>query len=303
MSSDDESAESFHSCESDSDAEIDNYDLKDLYDLHQEQLESLKSLRDKIKWIYWINKINWFNKGRYAVLDQLYLLISDWKGRLPDLRDIFFKREIEFLLMDCINFTSEGARDNRGQLFIEFVARSGYKDEPDFDKNGNSLLRRTTPLHNAVTKLSNYRKRGVVRELFKIYDRFNVNYTDKSGFTHLHVACCYGFDDIAEKFLDHGHNPNCLNEDGDSPLNAAIDGRSKEVVSLLLRNGANPNLANKEGFTPLHIFSWGYKVGELWEFEPPPLLLPIGPAPFTPSTSQNQEWGYPSPLPPGVGGR
>uniref|UniRef100_A0ABD2WE50 Uncharacterized protein n=1 Tax=Trichogramma kaykai TaxID=54128 RepID=A0ABD2WE50_9HYME len=161
--------------------------------------------------------LDWFNKERHHHLDQLYSLISEWRGQLPNLRDIFPKKKIEFLLTESIKCMYENPHDDRGQRFIEFVARSGYKDEPDVDENGKQLPRRTTALHRVKMSLDS-RGRDAARELFKIYNRFDVNYTNESGLTHLHVACRYGFDDIVEKFFELGQNPECpVDVKGNSP--------------------------------------------------------------------------------------
>ncbi|CAB0043268.1 unnamed protein product, partial [Trichogramma brassicae] len=140
----------------------------------------------------------------------------------------------------------------KGQIIIEFLARSGYKDEPDVDEDGKPSSRRTTPIHRAVKK----RYHRLVDGLFKIYNRFDVNYTDESGFTHLHAACQYGCEDAVTKFLELGQDFHCLvPETGDSPLHLAARYDHKEVMECLLRSGANPNLANRDKWTPLHTIS------------------------------------------------
>ncbi|CAB0041449.1 unnamed protein product [Trichogramma brassicae] len=133
-----------------------------------------------------------------------------------DLRDVFRREEIECLLSDsvCMN-SADTYICAKKEVFVGFVARSGYKDEPDVDEDGRLLLPRTTPLHRAASS-SNYRSppnlQSTVRELFKIYVRLDVNYTDEKGLTHFHVACRYGCDEIVEKFLRLGRDPNYLVE-------------------------------------------------------------------------------------------
>ncbi|CAB0031723.1 unnamed protein product [Trichogramma brassicae] len=143
---------------------------------------------------------------------------------------------------------STAEHNHRGDRFIDFVARSGYRDEPDLDENGKPLFRRRTALHR--TKACEL---DVVKNLFKIYHRYDVNYTDEYGMTHFHVACEYGCDEIVKKFLELGQDPNCFAQRSvDPPLHLALQYKQEHVVKLLLINGANPNMFNKDRFTPLH---------------------------------------------------
>uniref|UniRef100_A0ABD2XNV3 Uncharacterized protein n=1 Tax=Trichogramma kaykai TaxID=54128 RepID=A0ABD2XNV3_9HYME len=145
-------------------------------------------------------------------------------------------------------------RVNEGELIIKFVARSGYEDEPEVDEDGKPLLQCTTAVHHTLGCMPCYRK-PAISELFKIYEcRLDANYSDESGVTHFHVACMLGCDDVVEKFLELGQDPNCLvPETGNSSLHWALKHERKKVVELLLRSGANTNLADVDGLTPLHV--------------------------------------------------
>uniref|UniRef100_A0ABD2XEU7 Uncharacterized protein n=1 Tax=Trichogramma kaykai TaxID=54128 RepID=A0ABD2XEU7_9HYME len=252
MSSDDEYVESFYSCESGSDDEIDDYDFKNLDDLLEKQCGSLKSLRKKLNWIY-------SDKGRYALLDQLYPVISDWKGQFPNLRDIFFSQEIEYLLTYSVKYTKEFVSNKTvGEAFIEFVARTGYKDELEIDDDDDELpLYCTTPLHHAA-RLFDYQESGTIRNLFEIYNRFDVNYIN-DGYTHFHVACKFGCNNVVEKFLELGQDLNCFEHvTGNSPLHFALAHDHKQVATMLLIRGADPNLSNNKGWTSLHFVCNGH---------------------------------------------
>ncbi|XP_023317975.1 uncharacterized protein LOC111694353 [Trichogramma pretiosum] len=160
------------------------------------KLEKLKRLRESCHWK--------FENHGYQFLNELKLLIRDWREQLPNLHDIFTKQEIDWILMASIKWSS------RSEEIVEFVARGGYKDEPDLSKDGKPLLHRTTPVHQIDECNSRTSKSVVLRKLFEIYDKFHLNYTDELGYTHFHVACKYGLHDVAEKFLEFGQDPNCL---------------------------------------------------------------------------------------------
>uniref|UniRef100_A0ABD2W1T2 Uncharacterized protein n=1 Tax=Trichogramma kaykai TaxID=54128 RepID=A0ABD2W1T2_9HYME len=201
-------------------------------------LEKLKSLRENSNYGVKEERVNLFL--------QLNDLFRQWKDQLPNLGEIFKRVEIDWLLTVSVS-------DNRyGEQFIKFVAMCGYEDKPDVDKNGKPLLCRTTPIHYAArSRLSN--RNTVVGELFKIYNKFNANYTDKVGVTHLHVACGCGLIEVVKKFIEFRQDLNCLGRIiVDPPMQWALLLEQKDIAELLLINGANPNVANISGTTPLH---------------------------------------------------
>ncbi|XP_014236509.1 uncharacterized protein LOC106658877 [Trichogramma pretiosum] len=213
--------------------------LGDLY------FSELKNEREKINWD--------IVKERNLLFDRVVLLINRWKGKLPDLGEIFQPKEIDWLLTrDVWTLDRPDPTISRFSL-IHFVIKTGYKDSLIKDKDNKPLLRRTTPVHRAAM---NYE--CIFRLLLNIYDRFDVNYIDEFGFTHFHAACMYGCEDIVAKFLELGQNPDGLAQEtdvsvADPPLHLALTHGRKEVIELLLRSGANANLANANGWTPLHI--------------------------------------------------
>ncbi|XP_014235395.1 ankyrin-1-like [Trichogramma pretiosum] len=203
----------------------------------QKKLKTLKDLRKRLNWeiigererFYW----------------QLCRLINDWKSQLPNLREFFCKEEIDWLLTKCMKIGPAA--------LMKFVIRTGYRDEPDLDEDGKPLLLRETAIHYAA-------RRGVrhwtskIRELFKVYDKFDANYTDAFNYTHFHAACMSGCVDIVKEFLELGQDPNCIVEKtGVSALLLALHNKRWDVAQLLLRSHADPNRTAKDGTAPLHI--------------------------------------------------
>ncbi|CAB0040407.1 unnamed protein product [Trichogramma brassicae] len=118
------------------------------------------------------------------------------------------------------------------------------------------MLRRTTPIHHAAKRID---LAAVVRELFQIY-KCDMNYIDETGLTHFHVAIQFGCDEVVEKFLELGQNPNILvPETGDSPLHLAVMFDRKKIAEMLLRSGADPTLVNAAGLTPVDIICKGHR--------------------------------------------
>ncbi|CAB0029898.1 unnamed protein product [Trichogramma brassicae] len=165
-------------------------------------------------------------------------------------------RTIDWLLSESVKVDDDEDYDPPdSEPLIDFVIATGYTDKPDVDEEGKPLIRHTTAIHDVVKCYRNY----LIPDLFKIYDKFDVNYTDESdGLTHFHAACEWGSDDVVKKFLELGQDPDCLPQEPnttsvDPPLHKALMEERKEVVELLLRSGANPNLTNNEGKTSLHL--------------------------------------------------
>ncbi|KAL7302707.1 hypothetical protein TKK_0004761 [Trichogramma kaykai] len=212
------------------------------------------------------NEINWeIENERHKFLNEFYSLIENWEGQLPNLPDIFQSEEIDWLLEQHVEIMCKTKVIFKKSLLLDFVIRCGYKDQPKVNENGNPLLRRTTPLHIVARHEYSLLLHYITRDLFKIYDRFDVNYNDeKSCYTHFHVACEYGCDEVVEKFLELGQDPNCFPQEAktnsvDPPLRLAVAEGHKQIVRLLLRSGADPNVPDDEGSTSLHIMCNNYR--------------------------------------------
>uniref|UniRef100_A0ABD2XF07 Uncharacterized protein n=1 Tax=Trichogramma kaykai TaxID=54128 RepID=A0ABD2XF07_9HYME len=198
------------------------------------ELKALKIMHGNVNW-----KIQ---KERRKFLNQVYFLIGNWKGPFPNLRHIFSTEEIESLLIESL-------KNLKAEILIEFLINTGYEDEPVHDARGKPQLRRTTPLHYAAKRETRY---NVINELFKIYNKFDVNYTDETGLSHFHVACMTGCEYAVEKFLEFGIDPN-FRSNSKSPLQIALSEKHQHIVRLLIKRGADPNSADADGLTHLHI--------------------------------------------------
>ncbi|CAB0030297.1 unnamed protein product [Trichogramma brassicae] len=76
---------------------------------------------------------------------------------------------------------------------IDIMILIGYEDATKKDEKDMVLPRRVTPIHvlgQQDRKLGRTNIQNItnIPKLFKIYNRFDVNYTDEDGFTHFHAA-------------------------------------------------------------------------------------------------------------------
>uniref|UniRef100_A0ABD2WKD9 Uncharacterized protein n=1 Tax=Trichogramma kaykai TaxID=54128 RepID=A0ABD2WKD9_9HYME len=186
---------------------------------------------------------------RREFLEQLYRLVENWTGQLPDLRDIYREAEIDqILLWDY----EDNEYFRRRTPFVRFAVMSGYRDKPRLRLDGAPLLTRCTALHLLAARDTAYCSSWA---LFAIYDRYDANYRDQTGFTHFHAACKLGFLGAVRAFIKRGRvdlDQPVLGT-GDRPLHLAIRHERSHVFAELLRAGANPNLCDARGETPLHL--------------------------------------------------
>ncbi|CAB0042661.1 unnamed protein product [Trichogramma brassicae] len=201
--------------------------------MSREWLEKLQTLRQRFNWE--------IDEERYEFYDEFIPLIKDWRGDLPDLRDIFDKEAIDWLLVECVSRVR--CRDH---------------ELPDVDAEGRPILSCATAIHAIARSAASslYCKwRVLVLNLFKIYRQLEANYADEGGLTHYHAACKFGYVRLVERFVrKHELSPDLAwPETGETPLHLALaHGGSKIVARKLLSLGADPNLADGRGWTTLH---------------------------------------------------
>jgi ankyrin repeat protein len=86
---------------------------------------------------------------------------------------------------------------------------------------------------------------------------FDAYYEDVM-WTPVHVAISKGSFPVAMTLLQHGANPNALDNLGKTALHLASYRRGITEVELLLKYGANMGVRDKNGWTPLHEAAyWG----------------------------------------------
>ncbi|CAG8444736.1 3448_t:CDS:2 [Ambispora leptoticha] len=76
------------------------------------------------------------------------------------------------------------------------------------------------------------------------------NAKDQNGYTPLAAAVSYNHLEIIELLISNGADVNVRDNEGDTPLCVA---ETVEVVQLLLRHGADPFIRNVEGKTPAQV--------------------------------------------------
>ncbi|KAL7304338.1 hypothetical protein TKK_0003138 [Trichogramma kaykai] len=121
--------------ESDDDDDSDaDYDFDHVDDCSSE----LKSARDRLNWTH--------ARERRKFLRRCFGFAIDWHGPLPDLRGIFRREEMDWLLSEASE--PKNMYGSFGPSLLGFVLRTGYRDEPPLvDEEGRPILTRCTADH------------------------------------------------------------------------------------------------------------------------------------------------------------
>ena len=146
------------------------------------------------------------------------------------------------------------------------------KKPPPYD----SLLR--TPLHLSVTGPSSQASKWLLdtrQGLLGIEDKFgrtalhccrsrancellldagaNINHTDTSGMTALHMACFNGNLEVVHSLLKYKPLLHLMNNNYGTPLHCAIINGSLEMVMALLQADSPVNVLDRHGNAPIHV--------------------------------------------------
>ncbi|KAM7539204.1 hypothetical protein Aperf_G00000048262 [Anoplocephala perfoliata] len=147
--------------------------------------------------------------------------------------------------------TKRGVGGESGESLLRAARAGDLKKVTDLIKSGVDV-NSTNP--TGLTALHLAAKEGhtsVVKEL--ILHGTDVNAVSKKGNTALHISSLAGHLDVVQALIDANANPNCQSAIGFTPLYMAAQENHLDVVILLLNNGANQSLATEDGFTPLAV--------------------------------------------------
>ncbi|CAB0028972.1 unnamed protein product [Trichogramma brassicae] len=88
------------------------------------------------------------------------------------------------------------------EVLISFLMRMNYKDSTVVRETDERILKRKTLLHRIPENISLIiMPIQVIKNLFKIYDKFYVNYVDEEReLSHYDVACMFGIDEVIHQF-------------------------------------------------------------------------------------------------------
>lgn len=128
------------------------------------------------------------------------------------------------------------------------VQKTSTKEE---EKNATMTDKDNTPLLTCI-KNGNIRS---VKELLETNEPASfLNVCDPlRGYSPLHMAAFYGFDDIVQYLLTFGSTHiNIRDNDNYTPLHLCCLYRRTAIAGMLLKAGAIPNAVSTEGYTPLH---------------------------------------------------
>ena len=96
-------------------------------------------------------------------------------------------------------------------------------------------------------------------EVFSSFEHAQIDPQSKNanGNTCLHIACIWGWCEIAEYLISKDFSLDNQNKDGNTPIHLAIENKKKIVFEVLVEK-SDLNMKNSSGETPLHIATCDY---------------------------------------------
>lgn len=158
---------------------------------------------------------------------------------------------------------------NNGNVNVKVTAPDDFMTESLTDHDKKLLLLNCAIKFDKAEIVENLLKRGADPNLFDYYN----NHENKT--TSLHDAVSFSYsrnEKIIKLLLEHGANPNLINDEGNTPLHRIAYSISKisyddqdkcyrrkempfNMFDLLIKYQADLNLENNLGDTPLHIIA------------------------------------------------
>jgi ankyrin repeat protein len=118
--------------------------------------------------------------------------------------------------------------------------------------DGGAEINATDSSRNTVLHMAAQHNDGEIMS-YLLSRGANIEAVDGDGSTALHRASGSGYADNVDILLGKGADPNARDESGDTPLHYCANAGWKIISSLLLAAKADINARNNDGATPLHI--------------------------------------------------
>jgi len=108
---------------------------------------------------------------------------------------------------------------------------------------------------------------GQLVELDRLLLISDINFSDETGKTALITASSRGSIHLVNRLIEvggeYGLNLDAQDNEGDTALLCAIDGRCEECVEILIRSGANLDIKNENGMSAILLAVWENNVHAL----------------------------------------
>ncbi|XP_055052390.2 ankyrin repeat and protein kinase domain-containing protein 1 [Misgurnus anguillicaudatus] len=139
-------------------------------------------------------------------------------------------------LWTALHYATQAGDERVTRLMLNNKAKADAKEKDDW-----------TPLHLAAQN----GRENIVRLLLRRLDGVDEQ-EGKCGRTALHIACLYGYVNIAKLLLANGADINKTDYTQSTPLRLAADEGHFRVVHLLVKSEADVNTVDERSYSPLH---------------------------------------------------